>query len=64
MFEVQPGDRVQVIQRWATTAHAPVPGTVTKVFTSSLGGTWASVRFDGERAHRNHLLVELEPADR
>lgn len=61
MRDVEPGVSVRIAERWATTASERSVGVVTRVFMSTQGGQWATVRFN-ERDDITCMVRELELA--
>lgn len=61
--DIAPGDSVRINERWCTTATNRSAGIVKRVFRAPMGGTWAAVRFAGQRDDTMCLVGELEPAD-
>lgn len=62
-MSVEPGDWVRIAERWATFPDRRV-GVVKRVFTSTQGGVWATVRFDGQEDDWYGMVRELEKVDK
>lgn len=63
MSAIEPGDRVRVADRWKTSLDTQ-EGIVKRVFVSDAGGTWATVRFNGQLDDATFAVRELELAPR
>jgi hypothetical protein len=59
MADIQPGDRVQIAEAWATGLDRPT-GIVKRIFQREHGSLWAEIQFGSEIGTRTFMLRELE----